>query len=343
MKAAVWDGPYALSIKSVEKPLPGPGDVLIKTKAVGICGSDLEVYDGRFKQSVPPLVLGHEGGGIVEQVGSAVTSVKPGDAVIVECLIYCNECYNCRTGRYNLCDDHRVIGMIGHQGEYAEYFVAPARNVHLLPENITWAEAGLIDTLAGPVAGIEKTNLQLGATVAVYGPGPAGLFFSKLAKLRGAEKVYLMGPRDSRLAFGQQYGADVTLNTTRDAVEKFILEDTQGQGVDLVIEAAGSAQALNSGFTVVKKGGEILIYGVFGGGPVPIDVQPIQINELVVKGLNAAPLRYPRTIELISNGTLSVKELVSHTFRLEQIPALFSSGFIANREDNYMKGVVLFD
>lgn len=343
MRAAVWEGPYKLSLKTTKKPTPGAGDVLIKTKAVGICGSDLEVFDGRFKQSIPPLVIGHEGGGIVEQVGSNVTEFKPGDRVIVECLLYCNECMNCRTGRYNLCSDHKVIGMIGHDGEYADYFVAPERNVHLLPGNISWPEAGLIDTLAGPVGGIEKTNLQLGSTVAVYGAGPAGLFFAKLAKLRGARKVYVIDIMDNRLAFGAQYGADVTLNSKKENVEEYILDDTQGKGVDLVIDATGAVAALNSGLASVKKGGEVLIYGVFGGGPAAIDVQSIQINELVIKGLNGGPLRYPRTIELISNGTISVKELISHTFTLDDIPDLFSTGFIADKEDNYMKGVVLFE
>ena len=343
MKAVVWDGPYKLSLKEVKKPVPSGGEVLIKTKAVGICGSDLEIFDGRFKQIIPPLIIGHEGGGIVEETGQGVTKVKNRDKLIVECLLYCGECENCRKGMYNLCSNHKVIGMIGHDGEYAEYFLAPEKNVHKLPENISWAEAGLIDTLAGPVAGIEKTNLHLGSTVIVYGPGPAGLFFCKLAKLRGAGKVYLVGTRDNRLAFGEEYGADVTLNVNNNDVEDYILKDTKGRGVDLAIESAGSHQALNSSFEVLKKGGELLIYGVFGGGPVPVDIQPIQINELIVKGLNASPFKYPDTIKLISSGKISVKELISHTFKLEDLPQLFSSGFISSRRENYMKGVVLFD
>ena len=102
MKAAVWEGPYKLSLKDVERPVPGDGEVLVRTKAVGICGSDLEVFDGRFKQTVPPMIIGHEGGGIVESVGQGVTEVSPGDRVIVECLLYCGKCINCRTGMYNL-------------------------------------------------------------------------------------------------------------------------------------------------------------------------------------------------------------------------------------------------
>jgi len=343
MKAVVWNGPYKLSLKEVEKPIPSRGEVLIKTKAVGICGSDLEIFDGRFKQSIPPLIIGHEGGGIVEEIGQGIEKVKKGDRVIVECLLYCGECENCRKGMYNLCSNHKVMGMIGHDGEYADYFVVPEKNIHKLPENISWAEAGLIDTLAGPVAGIEKTNLHIGSIVVVYGPGPAGLFFCKLAKLRGAGKVYLVGTRDDRLAFGEEYGADVTLNVHNNDVENYILKDTGGRGTDLVIESAGSTQALNSGLGVLKKGGELLIYGVFGGEPVSVDIQAIQINELIVKGLNASPFKYPDTIELISSGKVEVKRLISHTFKLEDLPLLFLSGFISNRKENYMKGVVLFN
>lgn len=343
MRAIVWDGPYKLSLKEVKKPVPEKNEVLIKTKVVGICGSDLEVYDGRFKQSIPPLIIGHEGGGVVESVGAGVTKVNKGDRVIAECLLYCGECENCRKGLYNLCLNHRVMGMIGHDGEYAEYFVIPEQNLYRLPENISWAEAGLIDTLVGPVGGIEKTNVHLGETVAVYGPGPAGLFFCKLAKLKGAGKIYLIGTRDDRLAFGEKYGADVMLNTKKNQVEEYILKDTNGRGVDLVIESAGSYQALNSGIEVLKKGGELLIYGVFGGGPVPVDIQPIQMNELIVKGINSGPFKYPVAINLISEGLIDAKSVISHTFRIEELPDLFSGGFISNRKENYMKGVVLFD
>ena len=342
MKAAVWNGPYDLSIKEVPRPSPASGEVLIRTKAVGICGSDREVFEGRFKQSIPPLTLGHEGGGIVEEVGPDVQKLKKGDRVIVEAVLSCGQCENCQKGRYNLCVHHKVFGMIEVQGEYADYFPAPEKNCHILPSKVSWEEAGLIDTLAGPVYGVSIIDIPLQSSVAVFGPGPAGLFFCKLAKLRGAAKVFLVGTRDSRLDYGRSYGADLTINANKkDAVEQ-ILAATGGRGVDRVIEAAGSAKALNDGMKVLIKGGLLLIYGVFGGGPIAVDIQPIQFNEFTIFGINGYPHKYPQTIKLIEEGLVDVRSLVSHKFSLEQLPDLFSSGFIAERRENYMKGVVLF-
>ena len=141
MKAAVWNGPGDMAIKDVPVPAPSRGEVLVKTRAVGICGSDLEIYNGRFKQTIPPLILGHEGGGVIHSVGEGVSSVKEGDRVIVECVLYCGKCEYCKKGRFGLCDDGRILGMIGAQGEYAEYFVVPEKNCHILPHEISWPEA----------------------------------------------------------------------------------------------------------------------------------------------------------------------------------------------------------
>ncbi|MBA7633630.1 D-arabitol-phosphate dehydrogenase [subsurface metagenome] len=340
MKAVVWNGPKDLTIKDLPCPTPGKSEVLIKTKVVGICGSDLEIYDGRFKQSKPPMIIGHEGGGIVHAVGNGVSRLKEGDRVIVECLLYCGDCDYCKEGRYCLCDNGGVLGMIGAEGEYAEFFVAPEKNCHHLPEEITWPEAGLIDTLAGPLHAIKGINVPLNSTVAVFGPGPAGLFFCRLMKMRGALKVYLVGTRDNRLELGKQYGADVTINVRRESAPEAIRKDTKGKGVDIVIEAAGSEKALNEGMSTLRKEGVLLIYGVFGGGPVSVDIQPIQLYEFTVIG--SCGLDYLSAIELIKSGAVKVKDLISHTFKLEEIPQAFSSGFIEERRNNYVKGVVLF-
>ena len=340
MKAAVWNGPYDLSLQDVDVPSPKRGEVLIETKAVGICGSDLEIYDGRFTQSIPPLILGHEGGGIVHTVGDGVSTVKKGDRVIVECVLSCGRCEYCRKGLYGLCDYGGVLGMVGANGEYAEFFVAPEKNCHALPDEISWPEAGLIDTLAGPVYATARLNFPLESSVAVFGPGPAGLFFCALSKLRGAEKVFLVGTREYRLKHGPEYGADRLINVHEEDAVEAIKAETDGKGVDIVIEAAGSEKALNESLSVLKKGGVMLLYGVFGGGPVSVNVQPIQMSEFTVLG--TATVDYPPAIKLIKTGKIKVQGLVSHRFTLKQLPEAFSSGLIEKRHENYMKGVVLF-
>jgi len=340
MKAAVWNGPYDLSIQDVDVPSPGRGEVLIETKAVGICGSDLEIYDGRFKQSVPPLILGHEGGGIVHTVGDGVSMVHKGDRVSVECVLSCGRCEYCKKGLSGLCENGGVLGMIGANGEYAEFFVAPEKNCHVLPDEISWSEAGLIDTLAGPAYAASKLNFPLDSSVAVFGPGPAGLFFCALSKLRGAAKVFLVGTRDYRLKHGPEYGADRLINVHEEDAVESIKAETEGKGVDIVIEAAGSEGALNGSLGVLKKGGVMLLYGVHGGGPVSVNVQPIQMFEYTVLG--SATIDYPPAIKLIKTGKIKVQDLVSHRFTLDQLPKAFSSGLIEKRHENYMKGVVLF-
>ena len=341
MKAAVWNGPCDLTIRDLPELTPSAGEVLIQTKAVGICGSDLEIYHGRFEESEPPLILGHEEGGVIEATGAGVSKRKRGDKVIVEFLLYCGECEYCTEKQYGLCDHGGVLGMIGAQGEYAEYFVTPEKNCYLLPEEISWRDAGLIDTLAGPIHGFNKIQVGADGTVAVFGPGPAGLFFCQLAKLRGASRVYLIGTRDNRLEMGRKYGADLLLNVRGDNAEDVIKEETGGRGVDIVVEAAGSDKALNEGLKVLKKAVVVLVYGVFGGGPVPVDVMPIKLFEFTVLG--SCGLDYSSAIELIRSGAVPVRDLVSHTFTLEELVEVFSSGFIQERRNNYMKGVVLFE
>jgi len=340
MKAVVWKGPYNLSLEETAKPSPARGEVLIKTKAVGVCGSDLDIYEGRFKQAHAPMIIGHEGGGVVDALGADAAGVESGDRVMVECILHCGKCEYCRTGRYGLCDNGRVMGMVDADGEYAEYFTAPVKNCYSLPDEISWPEAGMIDTLAGPVHALKGVHPVKGKTVAVFGPGPAGLFFCRLAKLQGASKVYLVGTRDERLKLGRPYGADISLNASNVDAPAAILSDTDGRGVHLAIEAAGSEKALNDSINVLRKAGDLLIYGVFGSGPVTVDIQPVQLKEITVTG--SCGLDYSGAIELIKNRDVAVEDLVTHRFSLNSLIKAFSTGLIKERREGYIKGVVLF-
>jgi len=343
MKALVYRGERDVALCDVPKPAPSETEVLVETKAVGICGSDLGIYRGEFPKIDPPLTIGHEGGGIVREVGRLVTSVKVGDRVAVSPIVYCGRCEYCLRGRYSLCDDLKTMGMIEINGEYAEYFVAPERNCHVVPDRLSWNAAGLIDTLAGPALAMDRARMPQHATVAIFGPGPAGLFFAKLAKLGGAASVTLVGTRDERLALGAQYGVDTRLNVRSEDVVSRILEATDGRGVDTVIEASGSPQAILDGVNVLKKGGELVLYGVFDGEPVPTDLLRFVLNENSCFGIADNTGGYRLAIELLSDGIVDAEPLVSHVLSIDELPEAFAGGMIEKRTGGYIKGVVRFE
>lgn len=337
MKAAMWRGPFELSVEDVPVPKPCKGEVLIKTMVVGVCGSDLEVYEGKFKHAKPPMILGHEGGGIIEELGTGVTGISRGSRVVVECVLHCGTCEFCRKKRYGLCESGKIIGLIGADGEYAEYFVAPAENCYPLPEQIDWSEAAMTDTLAGPQHGLKGIEINQGDTAAVFGAGPAGLLFCALIKERGASSVYIVDIQEHRLQLGLQFGADLTIHAQREESVQIIRDSTGGRGVDVVVEAAGSQKALSEGMQVLRKGGYLLLYGVFGG-PVNVDLQPIQFCEYTVVG--SCGLDYPAALEFIGRRTVPVERMVTHRFELEGLVDAFESGMIREQRDGYIKGVV---
>ena len=338
MKAVMWKGPFDLSVEDIPRPKPSRGEVLIKTVAVGVCGSDLEIYEGNFEHAQPPLIPGHEGGGIVEELGTGVAGIDRGSRVMVECVIHCGKCEFCREGRYGLCENGRTIGMIGADGEYAEYFTAPAENCYPLPEQVSWKEAAVTDTLAGPQHGLKGVELNPGDTAAVFGAGPAGLLFCTLLKERGASSVYVVDVQEHRLRLGPQFGADRTLNAEREEVVRIIRDATGGRGVDVVVEAAGSQKSLAEGLQVLRKGGYLLLYGIFGG-PVNVDLHPIQECEYTVVG--SCGLDYPAALEFLGRRAAPVELLITHQFDMQGLVDAFKSGMIKEQRDGYIKGVVL--
>jgi len=337
MKAAVWRGPCEFSVEDVPAPRPGEGEVLIKTAVVGVCGSDLEVYEGSFKHAKPPMILGHEGGGIVEELGTGVVGISRGSRVMVECVLHCGTCQFCEEKRYGLCENGRTIGLIDADGEYAEYFVAPAENCYPLPEQMSWEQAAITDTLAGPQHGLKGISIEQGKSAVVFGAGPAGLFFCSLLKERGASSVFIVDVQEHRLKLGPQFGADLAIHAGQEDTVKTILESTGGRGVDVVVEAAGSSKALGEGMQVLRKGGYVLLYGVFGG-PVNVDLQPIQFCEYTVVG--SCGLDYPAALEFLGRQSMPVEQLVTHRFDLESLVDAFKNDLIREQKDGYIKGVV---
>jgi L-iditol 2-dehydrogenase len=340
MKSLVWEGPFRVHIQEREKPRPEKGEVLVRTRSVGVCGSDLEIFRGGFAHAVPPLVMGHEACGIVEEITEGVENLRPGDRVAVDPAIFCGACEFCRRGSYWQCDHRGILGMQGRDGAYAEYFVMPAPSCFPLPEGMPWDEAALIDIVADPLHAMDMISLAIGETVAVFGPGPGGLSFVQLARLAGASLVILVGTRPERLALGKELGADETINIHEQNPVEAILEITRGRGVDVGIEASGSVGAIHQALKVCRKQGRVMVFGIYSEN-ASLDMQDMHRRELTILGSSGCPWAMPRAVELVASKRVRVLPMITHRVDLEGLERLFMDDVMERRKEGYIKGVLL--
>src|SRR5208283_3843119 len=269
-----------LQIEKVQVPSIGPTDVLVRVKATSICGTDLHIYgwdrwsQGRIK---PPVTLGHEFSGVVERAGEEVTAGAAGDFVSAEMHLNCGHCHQCRVGQAHICQNLRIIG-IDLDGAFAEFVKIPASNIWKLDRAIPEHYGAILDplgnavhtVLAGPIAG---------QTVLVTGCGPIGLMSVAVAKACGSSTVFATETNETRRAMAKKMGADVVLNpAAEDAVAK-ILAETQGTGVDALLEMSGNPTAIQQGFKALRAGGRASLLGI-PTESVPLDL----VNDVIFKG-----------------------------------------------------------
>ncbi len=326
MKAAILYKSRDLRVESIEKPSILDGEVLIRVKASGICGSDLAIYKGTRKLCKEPIILGHEFSGIVEKIGRGVKYLNIGDRVAIDPNITCGKCYFCRMSERNYyCINRRVIGGAGWlNGGFSEFVRAPEKVVYKLSDKISFEEATLIEPIACSVRGIDRVNIQSGDCVVILGAGPMGLIMLQLARLSGASKIIITDVVGTRLKKATRLGADFTINSKEKDVCKEIITLTEGIGADIVIEAVGSSKTVEKAISFARRGGGVNILGVSS----PEDIAKIKPYELYEKEITLTttfcnPFTFQRTIRLLEENRIHTKELISHTFSLDQIGQAF--------------------
>lgn len=277
MKVAILSDVYKIDIKEIEKPKIKENEVLIRVKSSGVCGSDLHAYRGHHPFRKPPVILGHEVSGTVEEIGGMVDNIKIGDRVTVEPQLGCGECEYCFAGKYNLCINRRAPGIGNWDGSFAEYFVAPKRTVYKLTNKISYNEGALIEPLAVGVHAIRNADIKLGNTVAILGVGTIGLMSLIAAKNAGASRIYVSDLLDYNLAKAKELGADVIINTEDDNIFK-IVEKEDPNGVDKVIITAAFPIVWEEALQICKRNGRICIVGMFKE-PVTIDFLKLLMEE----------------------------------------------------------------
>jgi len=269
-----------LAMDSVEIPSIGPTDVLVRVKAASICGTDLHIYgwdrwsQGRIK---PPVTLGHEFCGVVERAGDEVQAVKPGDFVSAEMHVNCGHCHQCRLGEAHICQNLKIIG-IDQDGAFAEFVKIPASNIIKLDPSIPERYGAILDPLGNAVHTVLAGAIA-GQTVLVTGCGPIGLMSIAVAQACGSSTVFASETNEQRRAMAKKMGADVVINPAAEDTVKKILGETDGTGVDVLLEMSGNPTAIQQGFKSLRAGGRASLLGIPTEN-VPLDL----VNDVIFKG-----------------------------------------------------------
>lgn len=326
MLAARLHGPGDLRMDTIEVPVPKSDEVLIKVHRTGICGTDLHIAKGNFPAPNLPLTLGHEFSGTIVEVGNAVSSVAVGSKVVADINIACGSCDFCRKGAKLFCPTVRQLG-VHDAGALAEYVVAPAQNIYVLPDAISLDAAAYVEPLACAIHGQDRIGIRAGETVLIIGGGPMGLAHAALAKLQGAAQIIVSEPDFHRREIAIQMGADITVDPINENLDATLKSKTNNIGPDVVIEAVGSIPTYESAVALVRRGGRILAYGA-APQDASMTLRPFDIyaKELTIVGSYAGTYdTWPRAINLIAAGRFNPALIVDSIRPLSEAVAAIKS------------------
>jgi L-iditol 2-dehydrogenase len=316
--------PRTLEERDIPQPRdPAHGQVSIRVRAVGVCGSDLHWYhDGRIGEipCVYPQILGHEPAGEIVAVGPGVHEFSAGDRVVLEPSITCGHCEFCVKGQHNHC--MRGIFMSGPQahGLFLEYATIPAHNCTPIPAGIDYKTATLIEPLAVMMHMLELFEIHAGSTVAVTGAGPIGMLCAATAKAAGASRVFIADRLPYRLKLAMTMGADVAIDTTAQKLVETVLDATRGRGADVVLEAAGSPETVNAAIRMAAMGGTVVQIGILSELHPKIDIHTAMAKELRLQTIKRSNHRAQEALKLLDR---IPHTLITHSLPLEQTPQAF--------------------
>ena len=316
MKTATWRGGARFTIDDVAAPTPGPGQALVAVQAAGICGTDVHATQGLFPWT-PPLVMGHEYTGVVQDVGRGVSKRLIGRAVACEPSYGCGACPECKEERVSQCPRCTRVG------GFAERVALPVANLHPLPRGLDPVTAAMTEPAACCLAGLEQFRMPKGATVLVIGGGIMGLLTMVLAKRRGARRLILSDPIEERRAMARRVGATVVVDPTREPLRERVLALTGGRGADVVCEAVGKPELVAEALALVRPTGVLQLVGVNPkGSQLPLDLFDLHYREITIHGAFGRGRSFRRALALMPK--LGVKPLVTARFPLDRVEDAFA-------------------
>jgi len=341
MKAAVVKSNSNIEIKNIENQSVGPGDILVKMRACGICGSDVEKVFGKYGQ--PSMRLGHEPAGTIMEVGSEISNFSVGDRVFTHHHVACysDDCHECNHGNETMCKKYYESNL--EPCGLADEYIVPEWNVKhggvlKIPDSMSFEDAAMIEPLACCIRAWNKFTHKNNDSIAVLGIGPTGIMHALLAKIYGFEKIFCLDLNKFRLDFAKKFEATAINSGNTNALEQ-IKSETANQGVDVVIVATSSLNALKDAVNFVRKGGTIVMFGVPSKGAI-ID---LDMSEIYSKGITivnsyaASDFDTKEALEKISNKQINVSQLITHKYNLQECQEAFVH---AKSGDNAMKIII---
>lgn len=326
MKALVNTAPYVLSYQDWPMPTCGPNDLLVRVKACAICGSDIKGYSGKTGRRQPPIIMGHEASGVVEAAGEAVTRFAVGDRVCFDSTVYCLRCDYCLSGHWNLCQNREVVGVsegtYRRHGAMAEYVSIPEQIAVHLPDNLSFAQAALAETVSIGVHAANRTPIRLNDTVVVVGAGAVGLVAMQSIRLKGAGRIIVTDLAEDRLELARDLGADVTVRADAPDLLARLRAETGPEGADAVIEAVGVQATIDTALEITRLGGALTLVGNVMPR-VEIALQRVVSGEITMYGVCASNGEFADCVELVASGRIPVDRFISELVRLEDGQAIF--------------------
>jgi 2-desacetyl-2-hydroxyethyl bacteriochlorophyllide A dehydrogenase len=315
MKALVFDGPGEVHLKEVPRPEISDDEVLIRTEFAAVCGTDAHMLSGGFPAR-KGIVMGHEASGVAEAVGSRVKHIVPGQRVVGSPIVVCGTCLACRSGRYNVCQRRKHLG-IEADGVFAEYYKLPGYSVFPAPPGLTPEEGALVEPAAVVYHAVCRVAPTPSDTVVVMGAGPIGLFVLESVAAFGCQRIIVSGHRRRRLELAKRLGAHRVVCPPDEDLEAVVMEETGGSGADVVIEAVGRPDTIAQSVRLARSAGKIMMVGI-PSGLVPFDFVHLVRREVDLLTSDASLYAYERIHELVAKKVLDARPLITHTFPFDR-------------------------
>ncbi len=342
MKALVMEQYCEFKLKEWEMPCITDSQVLVKVRAVSICGSDVGGSDGKSGRRIPPIIMGHEASGEIVELGAGVKNWQVGQRVTFDSTEYCSECFFCRKGQINLCDNRKVLGVscdeYRRHGAMAEYVAIEAKTLYALPEHVTYEEAALVEPLSIGVHAVAVSPLCLGDTVLIHGCGTIGLMILQAVKARGGSQIIVSDLDEDRLNVALQMGAHYAINSKDTDVPERVRELIGDRGVDIVFDAVGIEPTIRSGIFSLRKGGCLVAVGNLSK-EIQFPIQYCITRQIRIQGSCASSGEYDTCLAMIASKQIDLTPFLSNSMPLEQGELAFQR--LYNKEPNLLKVILI--